>query len=141
IGHHRGLIDGGPLLVGEQDAVLLLLDLDLAHLALLDHGVKGVVVHLPDLPLSDPGHGQEVEEHQDQQHDYIVVDQRLFGCFYLIHVKSPFCSSRVVLCSAFCCSTMADSEAIRAYRMAWVAKSMAYSAYRDMASARSSASL
>ena len=85
IGYHAGLVDGGLIRVGEEDLVLRLLHLDLADLLVLRHLQKGVVVHLLDLPLGDPGHGQEIEEQQDEQHDDIVVDQRFFRGLYFIH--------------------------------------------------------
>ena len=78
VGDDGGLVDGLFILAGKQDAVALLLDLHLTDLALLRHGYKGVVVHIPDLMLRQPRHGQQVEQHHDQKRDQIVVQQRFF---------------------------------------------------------------
>ena len=78
VGDDGGLVDGLFILAGKQDAVALLLDLHLADLALLRHGHKGVVVHVLDLVLRQPRHGQQVEQHYHQKHDQVVVQQRFF---------------------------------------------------------------
>ena len=83
--HHCGLVDGLFIAVGKEDAVGLLLDLDLADLALFGHGDKGVVIHLLDLVLRDPGHGNEVEEHHEQHRDKVIVQQRFFRGLDFIH--------------------------------------------------------
>ena len=87
---HGGLINGISILVGEQNAVVLLLDLRLSHLGALHHAHKGVVVHLADLALGHPGHGQEVEQHHHQQNDGVVVKQGFFGRFDFVHGSSSF---------------------------------------------------
>ena len=74
IGHHAGLIDDGVVLVGEDDLILLLLHLHLAQLLILGHLEEGAVVHLLDLPLEQQGHGQEIEQQQHQQYNYIIVN-------------------------------------------------------------------
>ena len=61
IGHHASLVDGFSVLFSEQDHILLGLDLSGIHLSFLHHGDEGVVVHLLDLALGQPGHEQEVE--------------------------------------------------------------------------------
>ena len=76
--HHGGLIDGLFFGVGEQDTVLLLLNVHLADLLLLHHADEGVVVHLLDLVLGDPRHGQQIEQQQHQHHQQVVVQQGLF---------------------------------------------------------------
>ena len=73
---------------GKQDAVALLLDLHAAQLALLRHGHKGVVVHVLDLVLRQPRHGQQVEQQQHQHRDNVVVEQRLFGGLDLSHTSA-----------------------------------------------------
>ena len=83
--HHRRLVDGLFIAAGEKDAVVLLLDLDLADLALLGHGDKGVVVHLFDLVLGHPRHRDEVEEQHEQHRDKVVVQQRLFRGLDFVH--------------------------------------------------------
>ena len=90
--HDGGLVDGFAVGGGKEDAVALLLDLHLADLILLGHGDEGVVVHLLDLVLRQPGHGQQVEQQHQQYHDHVVVDQRFLGGFDLVHGKaSLFC--------------------------------------------------
>ena len=85
VGDDGGLVDGRLLLVRKQDAVALLLDLHAAQLALLRHGHEGVVVHLLDLMLRQPRHGQQIEQQQHQQRHDIVVEQRFLRGLYLIH--------------------------------------------------------
>ena len=84
-GDHSGLVDGFFILAGEQDPVVGLLDLRPADLALFRHRHKGVVVHLLNLILGQPGHGDEVEQHHQQHGHHVVEDQRLFRGMDLIH--------------------------------------------------------
>ena len=84
-GDHSGLVDGFFILAGEQDPVVGLLDLRPANLALFRHRHKGVVVHLLNLILGQPGHGDEVEQHHQQHGHHVVEDQRLFRGMDLIH--------------------------------------------------------
>ena len=84
-GNHGGFIDGFSVLAGEQNTVILLLNLHLVDLALFRHVNEGVVVYLLNLVLRQPRHGDEVEQHHQQHGDQIVEDQRLFRGFDLIH--------------------------------------------------------
>ena len=88
IGYDGRLVDGLFVLVGEQDAVALLLDLHLADLLLLGHGDEGVVIHLLDLVLRQPRHGQHVEQHHQQDSRQIVVNKRFLGGLDLVHEKA-----------------------------------------------------
>ena len=69
---HAGGVDGGLILVGKDDLVLLLLDLHLAQILVFRHVHEGAVIHLLDLLAGHPGHGQEVEQQQNQ-HGHAVV--------------------------------------------------------------------
>ena len=84
-GDHSGFVDGFLILAGEQDPVVGLLNLRPADLALFRHRHKGVVVHLLNLILGQPGHGDEVEQHHQQHGHHVVEDQRLFRGMDLIH--------------------------------------------------------
>ena len=84
-GDHSGLVDVFFILAGEQDPVVGLLNLRPADLALFRHRHKGVVVHLLNLILGQPGHGDEVEQHHQQHGHHVVEDQRLFRGMDLIH--------------------------------------------------------
>ena len=84
-GDHSGLVDGLFVLAGEQDPVVGLLDLRPTDLPLFRHRHKGVVVHLLNLILGQPGHGDEVEQHHQQHGHHVVEDQRLFRGMDLIH--------------------------------------------------------
>ncbi len=111
IGEHRRFVDGFLILIRKQDPIFLLLDLHLADLALFGHGDKGIVIHLFDLMLGQPWHGDKVEEHHDQHRDHIVVQQRLFRRLDFIHCphfllvvhiargvlgcRAPFCQQAV----------------------------------------------
>ena len=85
--HHGGLVDNSLVLIGKENAVVLLLNFDLADLVLLDHFDKGVVVHLLDLVLREPRHGKEIEEKYREHGDGVVEDQRLFRGFDFFHKR------------------------------------------------------
>ena len=85
--HHAGLVDGGLVLVGEEDLVVLLLHLHLAELLFGGHVHEGAVVHLLYLPLGEPGHGEEVEEQQHQQHDDVIEYKRFFRFLDFLHFR------------------------------------------------------
>ena len=85
--HHGGLVDNSLVLIGKENAVVLLLNFDLADLVLLDHLDKGVVVHLLDLVLREPRHGKEIEEKYREHGDGVVEDQRLFRGFDFFHKR------------------------------------------------------
>ena len=57
VAHQGGLIDRCLLFVGKQQPVLLFLQLDLAHIAILQHGEECVVIDGLDLALGQPRHG------------------------------------------------------------------------------------
>ena len=84
--HHTGFVDGLAVLIGKQDLVAF--DLHLADLALFGHGHKGAVIHLLDLPFGDERQDEGVKDHQHQQHDGIVVNQRFLWGFYFFHGRS-----------------------------------------------------
>ena len=88
IGNDGRFIDGLIVLTGEQDAVALLLYLHLPDLFLLRHGDEGVVVHLTDLVLRQPGHSQQVEQQQHQHRNNVIVEQRLLGGLDLSHTSA-----------------------------------------------------
>ena len=88
VGYDGRLVDGLFVLVGEQDTVALLLDLHLADLLILGHGDEGVVIHLLDLVLRQPRHGQHVEQHHQQDSRQIVVNKRFLGGLDLVHEKA-----------------------------------------------------
>ena len=85
--HHTGLIDGGLILVGEQN--LIVLHLHQTDLLGLRHIHKCAVIHLLNLPLGKPGHDQGVEQHQRQDDDEIVKDQRFLGLLHFFHKVTP----------------------------------------------------
>lgn len=100
VADHGRFIHPGLVLVGEQNAVVLLLDLHAADLPFFGHGEKGAVIHLHDLPLRQHGQRQQVEQKQDQQHGPIIEHQRFLGSFYFIHPGSalPAAACRIYLC-------------------------------------------
>ena len=91
VGHHAGLIDGGVVLVGEEDLVFLLLHLHLAQLTVVGHPDEGAVIHFADLPLGQPGHREEIEQHQHEQHGAIVEDQWFFRLWHFLHGTKLLC--------------------------------------------------
>ena len=78
-------VDRCLLFVGKQQPVLLFLQLDLAHIAILQHGEECVVIDGLDLALGQPGHDKRIEKHQTEYHDEIVKNQWLFRGFDLFH--------------------------------------------------------
>ena len=74
----------------KQDTVFLFLDFSPTYLSILYHGDEGSVIDLYNPSLSQPGHGQQVEQHQHKNYNAVVVDQRLFWRFDFVHLKSPF---------------------------------------------------
>ena len=95
IGHHTGLIDGSAVLAGKEDQVFLGLNLCGADIPVLHHGDEGVVIHFMDLAFGQPGHEQEIEQHEQQKHQAIIIDEWSFGLLYFIHRYGP---SRKELC-------------------------------------------
>ena len=89
--HGGGLIDGGPLLVGEDD--LGVLHLDQADVSFVDHVHEGAVTHLHHLLLRKQRADQQIEQQDDQQNNAVIIQQRLSGFFYFFHVVwlSPSC--------------------------------------------------
>ena len=87
---HAGGVDGGAVLIGKDDLILRLLDLHLAQLVVLRHVHEGAVVHLPDLLAGHPGHGQEIEQQQDQHGHAVVKDQRPLRWPDFFHTDSSF---------------------------------------------------
>ena len=81
--HQAGFVDIFPGLVGKQDLVFL--DLHLADLLLFGHRHKGAVVHFLNLLLRNHRKSKEIDQHQHQQRNAVIVDQRLFGAFYFFH--------------------------------------------------------
>ena len=85
--HQAGFVNGGAFLIREQDLVVL--HLNPADVLLLRHGHKGAVVGFPDLPLQDPGHQQQIEEHNAQKYHKIVVDEWFLWLFDFVHSPLP----------------------------------------------------
>ena len=88
--HHGGLVNGLFILAGEENTVILLLNLHLADLTLLRHGDEGVVIHLLDLILGQPGHGDEVEQHHQQHCHNVIENQRLLWGSDFVHTGHSF---------------------------------------------------
>ena len=83
--HEAGFVYLGSVLVGEEDLVVLYLHL--ADFLTFRHGDKGAIVHLHNLPPGNPGHQQEVEQHQRDHDQGVVVNQRLLWFLYFIHIR------------------------------------------------------
>ena len=66
-----------------------------ADIPFLHHGDEGVVIHFMDLAFGQPGHEQEIEQHEQQKHQAIIIDEWSFGLLYFIHRYGP---SRKELC-------------------------------------------
>ena len=77
--HQAGFVDIFPGLVGKQNLVFL--DLHLADLLLFGHLNKGAVVYFLNLLLRNQRKSKEIGQHQHQQRNAVIVDQRLFGAF------------------------------------------------------------
>ena len=76
-------------LVGEDDLVRI--NLNQSDVVVIGHGHEGGVVHL--LHRSLPHHGKQrgVQQHDDQNDDHIVEDQRFFGgLLQLLHTYQSF---------------------------------------------------
>ena len=90
--HRPGAVHLFALGVGEED--LILLDVDLADLFLFGHPDERAVIHLVDLRAHDPRLGQQVEEHQHEHGDHVIINQRLSGIFDFVHGSFPLCGIR-----------------------------------------------
>ena len=91
--HQAGFENFILLFIGENNLVFL--HIHPADILVFGHGHEGAVVHLLNLPLQKPGHGQRVEQRQNQHHHQIVENQRLFRLFHFIHRKSSSLSSSI----------------------------------------------
>ena len=103
VGEHTRLVDDGVVLIGKEDLIFRGLDIGPGDLAVFHHRDKGIVVHLPDLPLGQPWHHKQVEQQQHQHHHSIVIEERLLRFFHFIH-REPSTSyrSRQIPHRSFC---------------------------------------
>ncbi len=85
--HQAGLIDLLFFPVGEDNLVVL--DVHLADVVVVGHGHKGAVIHLLHPALNQHGHGQEIEQQQQDEHDDVVEGQRLLWGFDFFHGFPP----------------------------------------------------
>ena len=94
--HQAGFVDIFPGLVGKQD--LAFPDLHLADLLLFGHLNKGAVVHFLNLLLRNQRKSKEIGQHQHQQRNAVIVDQRLFGAFssFMRGSSVGFCGAAAV---------------------------------------------
>ena len=94
--HQAGFVDIFPGLVGKQDLVFP--DLHLADLLLFGHLNKGAVVHFLNLLLRNQRKNKDIEQHQHQQRNAVIVDQRLFGAFssFMRGSSVGFCGAAAV---------------------------------------------
>ena len=93
--HHTCLVDFRIVAVCEKNLVVLRLDFHLTDIFVVRHSDELTVVNFLDLTLSEPGHGQEIEQQQNEQYDDVIKDQRSLRAFYFMHLSFLLSSGSV----------------------------------------------